>query len=132
MNSKVSLFTNPKSLLKSRGAKRTRSVLYSVFRLLILLSIGYIVIYPVFYMLVTSIRTDRSILDPTRIWIPTEVTWDRYQYVFKAIDYPKSLMATLYLEVASALLEVISCAVIGYGFAGLILEARSCLQLFCF
>jgi hypothetical protein len=116
-NSKVSQFTNPKSLLKMNRAKKTRSVLYSVFRLLILLAIGYIVIYPVFYMLVTSIRTDRSILDPTRIWIPTEVTLDRYQYVFEAIDYPKSLMATLYLEVASALLEVVSCAVIGYGFA---------------
>ena len=55
-----------------RMKKKSIDVLYSVFRLIILLSIGFIIIYPLIYTIVTSLQSKYAFLNSTRIWIPTE------------------------------------------------------------
>lgn len=94
-----------------------RKLAFSVFRLIILLSIGYIVIYPILYMVIASLREPRSFLDPTRIWIPEKLTLDNYATVFKAMDYGKTLLTTVRIEVVSAIFQVAACALPAYGFA---------------
>lgn len=98
--------------------KRGSSIVYSIFRFALLLSIGYIVIYPLLYMIITSITAPSSFVNSTRVWIPTEfLIADNYQKAFYALDYVNAFLSTCRNEIISALLEVASCAVIGYGFA---------------
>lgn len=101
-----------------RYAKMGTNVLYSVFRYALLISIGFIILYPLLYMIVTSIMSTSAFNNSTRVWIPTGFGLkDNYNKAIEALDYGKSLLNTFKLEVVSALLEVVSCAVIGYGFA---------------
>lgn len=101
-----------------RYAKIGTGVVYSLIRYALLVSIGFIIIYPLLYMIVTSIMSPGTFNNSTRVWIPTEVTIQvNYSKAIEALNYFKSLLNTFKLEVVSALLEVASCAIVGYGFA---------------
>lgn len=101
-----------------RYAKVGTGVVYSIFRFILLMSIGFIILYPLLYMIITSITAPSSFANSTRVWIPTEfLIVDNYQKAFVALDYVNSFLSTVKYEIVSALLEVASCAVIGYGFA---------------
>lgn len=91
---------------------------YKLFRTALLLSIGFIIIYPLLYMIVTSVMSPLSFANSTRVWIPTNFEIkDNFSKAIEAMEYYKSLLNTVKTEVVSALLEVASCAVVGYGFA---------------
>lgn len=99
-------------------AKIGGSVVYAVFRFLLLMSIGFIIIYPLLYMIVTSISAPTSFTNGTRVWIPTEFEIaDNFSKAFYALDFIDSFLNTVKYEVISAALSIASCAVIGYGFA---------------
>ncbi len=101
-----------------RYAKVGTSIVYSLLRYALLISIGFIILYPLLYMIVTSIMSSSAFNNSTRVWIPTEFGLvDNYSKAIEALDYFKSFLNTIKLEVVSALLEVASCAVVGYGFA---------------
>ena len=67
-----------------RRVSRLKHGLYSVARLLILLAIGYIILYPLFYMIVSSISTRDAFLDPGRIWLPSSVTLENFRLRWSA------------------------------------------------
>ena len=101
-----------------RYAKVGTGVLYSLIRYALLISIGFIILYPLLYMVVTSLMSPTAFNNSTRVWIPTELgIKDNFSKAIEALSYGKSLLNTLKLEVVSALLEVASCAIVGYGFA---------------
>ena len=91
---------------------------YSLIRYALLISIGFLILYPLLYMIVTSFMSPTAFNNSTRVWIPTDFAIkDNYSKAIEAMGYFKSFLNTIKLEVVSALLEVVSCAVIGYGFA---------------
>ncbi len=99
-------------------AKSGFSFLYSLFRIIILLSIGYIIIYPLFYMVITSLISGEAYSNSTRVWIPMDFDMSgNYSKAIDCLEYVSTLIYTFKNEILSALFEVISCAVIGYGFA---------------
>lgn len=101
-----------------RYAKVGTNVIYSLIRYALLISIGFIILYPLLYMIVTSLMSPSAFNNSTRVWIPTELNIkDNFSRAIEALDYVSALLNTLKLEVVSALLEVVSCSVIGYGFA---------------
>ena len=99
-------------------AKVGTSAVYALIRYALLISIGFIILYPLLYMIVTSLMTPTAFNNSTRVWIPTEIGMkDNYSKAIEAMGYFKSFLNTIKLEVVSALLEVCSCAIVGYGFA---------------
>ena len=101
-----------------RYAKVGTGLVYSLFRYALLISIGFIIIYPLLYMIVTSVMAPEAFNNSTRVWIPTNFNIkDNYAKTLEALDYVAGLWNTFRLEVVSALIEVVVCAVIGYGFA---------------
>lgn len=118
MNNPLKNISEADRLKALRHTKNITSILYSIFRYVLLLAIGYIILYPLLYMIITSITAPSSFSNSTRVWIPTEfLIGDNYSKAYYALDYFKALWGTVKYEVISALLEVASCAVIGYGFA---------------
>ncbi len=98
--------------------KKSASILYSIFRLVILLSIGFIIIYPLIYTIITSLQSKYAFLNSTRIWIPTEFAIaENYKAAFDAMEYVKSFWSTFKNELLSAGIEVASCAIVAYGLA---------------
>ncbi len=115
------IFTNisePDRLKYKRYAKKGTAIFYSLFRFVMLMSIGFIIIYPLFYMIVTSLVSGEAYRNSTRVWIPTEFdVVQNYIKGWSVLEYGTSFLDTLKFQIVSALIEVASCAVIGYGFA---------------
>lgn len=106
------------SVLSTKTAGRAKRILMSALRLVILLSIGYVIIYPLFYMIVTSLKGVDAYYNNARVWIPTDLNPGfTYPFAAESINYASGLKTTLLYEIGAALLEVLTCAVVAYGFA---------------
>lgn len=82
---------------------------YSVFRIIILLAIGFVILYPLFYMISTSLRSRASFMNSVRVWLPEKLdALTNYRVALKALHYKEGLISSLKYEVLSAVLEIIS------------------------
>ena len=104
-------------LRNTKSLKHASSVAYSVFRLALLIAIGYIVIYPVIYMISSSVKTTAAFTDPSVIYIPKHITFEYYSLALEAIDYKDSIISTVKYEIVSAVIEILICSFIAYGLA---------------
>lgn len=89
----------------------------AVFRFIILAGLGFVIMYPLIYMVSCSFRERRDMNDPTVIWIPRHFTLDVIKETISAMDFGNTLKNTLILNIGCAFVQVLSCAVTGYGFA---------------
>jgi multiple sugar transport system permease protein len=91
-----------------------------VYKLLIytlLISLGYIYLYPVLYMLTNSFMTSSDIINSSIRWIPSSLNWENYRIVWEDIGYLDALKDAVILSVLPAISATVSSAIIGYGFA---------------
>ena len=111
-------FSESDKLKALHYAKNGLAIAYAIIRYALLVSIGFIILYPLLYMIITSIMSPLAFSNSTRVWIPTAINiQDNFAKAFEAIGYAQNLWNTIRFEIVSAFLEVVSCAVIGYGFA---------------
>lgn len=87
------------------------------FAYLMLLNISFVFLFPVLYLLVTSAQTVEDFVDPTVYWIPTKIQWDNYVLAFKGLFYPQALLNSTVVSGLSAVGQVLSASLAGYGFA---------------
>ncbi|MBO1005130.1 carbohydrate ABC transporter permease [Pseudogracilibacillus auburnensis] len=102
---------------RSMIGRRTRSVLGNTFYYLLLLSLSFVFIYPLLYMISQSFMRPQDVADATVQWLPKVFTLENYAEAFKSINYWNGLLNSIWISFGSALLQIISCSFIGYGFA---------------
>lgn len=91
--------------------------LWGILRFIILLGLGYIILYPVLFMLSTAFRPVDQLTDPSVIWVPKTFTLENFTLSIKAMDYLNALKNTVLVGGISSILQILSCACAGYGFA---------------
>ncbi len=115
------------SLSKSKTKENVAKFIVSAFRYLLLISIGYIVLYPLFVMISLSLFSRSDIMDSSVTWIAKMPTFDNFKVAFDAISYPSALLNTIMVGMVSAGLEIFSCAIAAYGFARFKFKERGAL-----
>lgn len=100
-------------MAKKKAGERT----WSFFRFMILLGIGFIVLYPLIYMVSCAFRERSDMNDPTVMWLPRHYTLDVIKDTWRIMDFGSMLKNTMFLNIGCSLVQVMSCAVTGYGFA---------------
>jgi len=98
-------------------AQKTGRGIYSIFRFLLLFGVGFIILYPILYMISMAIRPESQVYDAAVIWIPKDVIIDNIKTAFDEMQYTKSFLTTSGLVLMSSVLQCISCSLVGYGFA---------------
>ena len=104
-------------LTRYQVQKQTKSVLVSVFRYALLISVGYIILYPLFALIAYSIMSRADLLDPSVVWISKTPSFNNFKNAWVGLDYLTGLSRTIIVGVVSAFIEVLSCAIAAYGFA---------------
>lgn len=102
---------------KVKVIKRTKKAISSFFRTLILVEVGFIVLYPVLYMISMAFRPVEQMYNQNVIWIPLSLTMENVYKVWEFMEIPKAAWTTVYLDVLSAVLQTAICCLVGYGFA---------------
>lgn len=93
------------------------SVANSIVRILIVIPVMYVILYPLFTMISTSLQDQFQVLDPSVVWVPKTATFVNYITAIDVLDYWQGLLRTLQVNILSAMIEVAVCAVTAYGFA---------------
>ena len=96
---------------------KIQSIVVSLMRYIFLISVSYVVLYPLFYMISVSLKSEVDSMDASVIWVPKHFSIENFETAFEAMKYVKSFLSTLVIEVFSAAIEVFSCAFVAYGFA---------------
>ena len=104
-------------------------VVIPIVRWVFLLSISYILLYPLFYMISTSVRAPMDFVDTTVMWVPKNFSFYNITKAFDYLDYPKSLLSTIKVEIISAFIEVITCSITAYGLARFEFKEKKILTL---
>ena len=109
----ISIAPEKKVLYKKNAA----NVAVNIVRYFFLLALSYVVLYQLFFMISYSVRPRGDLYNPSVVWIPTSLTFEHFQNAFEQLDYLNTGLVSLWLMEVSALIEVMMCAVVAYGFA---------------
>jgi multiple sugar transport system permease protein len=97
---------------------RTRyGLVINVVLYLLLLAIGFVYLYPLLFMFITSMKSPADLLNPMVKWIPSQLYIENYIKAFHVLDYPKSLLSSLLVSVIPSLIQTVVCSLVGYGLA---------------
>lgn len=113
--------------MHKRIRKQAGRWLFALFRAAFLLGVSYIILFPLLYALSTAFKTTPQLTDPTVTWLPKELTLENFSVAMQVLDYGRAMLTTVLVCIGSALLQVASCALAGYGFARLPFRGRSLL-----
>lgn len=83
----------------------------------LLLGIGFVYIYPLIYMVVSSMMDSTDLVNPTVRWVPSTFYIGNYKVAFKVLEAGKSMGTSVLMAGIPAIFQTASCAIIGYGFA---------------
>lgn len=99
------------------GAKDREGIAPKLIKYVLLIGIGFVYLYPILYMISTSLMSLDDLLDASIKWIPARLYLENYAKAFKVMNFWKSLRDSILIAGVPTLIQVCSCAVIGYGFA---------------
>lgn len=92
-------------------------IVYWIFRIVLMIGISYIVLYPFLTKIAGSVMAPEDFVDVTVRLIPKHFTLDIYRAIASELGYWTAFRNTLILSLITAVLQTAICALIGYGFA---------------
>jgi multiple sugar transport system permease protein len=104
-----------KSILFGSRSKTGILVLLVLYALLV--AIGFVYLYPLLYMFVTSIKSPSDLLNSMIQWIPTQFYIENYVKAYKVLNYPTTLVSSILVSLVPSLIQTAVCSVVGYGLA---------------
>ena len=94
-----------------------QKVATTVFQLVLMVGISYIVIFPFISKITSSIMAPQDFIDVTVRLIPKNISFDIYAAIVKELGYLQALGNTFLLSFSAAVIQMLICSLIGYGFA---------------
>ena len=94
-----------------------KKVVWYLFRLVLLVGIAYLVLFPFISKIMGSFMAPEDFIDATVILIPKNWTVDMYKYIFLELNYTTGFLNTLMLAGSTAVLQTFVCAFVSYGLA---------------
>ena len=89
----------------------------SAARALLLFGLCFMIIQPLLTRFGTSLMAEKDLYDSTVVLVPRNPTLDNYRIVFELTDFPRSMLNTLWTSLMVSVFQVVSCTLVGYGFA---------------
>ncbi len=103
--------------LQNTVQKKAAAIIWKIFRFLLLIGICYIFLFPVLYMMSIAVRGPDTVNDPSIVWIPREISFSSIKTAIEILEYPRAILTTSVISIGSTLGSLLSCALVGYGFA---------------
>ena len=104
-------------------------VVLAVFRMILMIGISYIVLFPFLTKISGSFMAAEDFATSTVGLIPQHFSLDIYRSIIKELNYWDAFGNTLALSLITALIQTFVCCLIGYGFAKFKFKGRGFLFL---
>lgn len=99
------------------GSRSRRGVVFSAVLYALLVAIGFVYLYPLLFMFVTSIKSPADLLNPMVQWVPNEIHVGNYAKALRVLNYPVALMNSILSSVGPSVLQTAVASLVGYGLA---------------
>ncbi|MBI2941938.1 MAG: carbohydrate ABC transporter permease [Chloroflexi bacterium] len=104
----------PASQRRARVRLARNALSYAILGLL-----SCVMALPLFWMLSTSLKTYRNVYAFPPQWIPNPVAWENYAEALSVVPFPLYFRNTMLIAVLVMAGNLVTCAVVAYGFARL-------------
>lgn len=101
----------------SLGKQKRQEILKKTLLYALLISIGFVFLYPFLYMFINSFMSPEDLMNPAISWIPSKIYLENYEKAFTTLEFGKSFWNSLYISLIAAVLQTAVAAVTGYGLA---------------
>ncbi len=105
--------SNTKSIITT-GFK---NFMITLFRVIVLVGISYVIIGPVLGIVSRSFFSDADNYNSMVYLIPQSPTLERYKLASETLDYIKTVSGSLLYSLSLMVIQVVMCSMAGYGFA---------------
>ncbi len=114
-----SALNNEATALNERQAisNGIKGFLMMLFRLTIIIGVCYVIMGPVFSIIANSFFSNKDAYNPMVYLIPQNPTLERYELAIKIMDYVPTMLKSLAYSFVLMLLQILTCSMVGYGFA---------------
>ena len=128
-------YFTPEQIRYNRN-QRLLGAVWPIFRGLIIFGLGFVIMYPLIFMLSTAFRPNTQMSDPSIVWLPKTLTLQNIKETAHVMKYDSwdwshllenTILNTIVLNVVSSVLQVITCSITGYGFARFKFKGRNAL-----
>lgn len=102
---------------KVKLKKYTMKYVVSVIRLIFIIGMCFVVLFPLFQKIVLSIMASTDLYDATVSYIPKHLTVSNYSAAWTKLGGTATFLRTIGLTVTTSVLIVISSTLVGYGLA---------------
>lgn len=99
------------------GTRSRNGILFTVFVYVLLVSLGFVYLYPILHMIITSVKSLPDLLDPSVSWIPTELSLENFKSAFQVMNFTDALIDTTQIALFPTIAQTAVCALTGYGLA---------------
>jgi len=103
-----------------------RSLLEKAAFYAVLAAVMVMVLFPIYWMVVTSIKTEGEVITKVPVWIPSVVTIQHYKQVIIDMDFLRYLLNTGIVSVLAVMLSLVAGSFTAYALARLPLPAKVC------
>jgi len=91
--------------------------IWKLARFVLLVGLAFIIVYPLLFRFIVSIKSLADNADPTVLFIPRNPTFFNYKTVFDAINYPRVFLNTVLFASMTSFFQMASCLLVAYGLA---------------
>lgn len=102
---------------KMLGSREHSGFLIALVKYVLLIGIGFVYIYPLLYMFVTSIMSLEDLIDTSIKWIPNHIHIENYVSALNVMKFKETLFDSFYIPLIPTVIQVVVCSTVGYGFA---------------
>jgi len=99
------------------GNRTKYGLIFNILLYLLLMAIGFVYLYPLLFMFVTSIKSPGDLLNPMVQWVPTELFLGNYEKAYRVLNYSKTLVSSILVSLVPSLIQAAVCSLVGYGLA---------------
>lgn len=94
-----------------------KKVVYMIFKIILLVGISYVILYPYISKIFGSFMVKSDFEDVTVILLSKHPTLDQYKYIITENGYFRALLNTFIISLSVAILQTVACALVAYGLA---------------
>lgn len=99
------------------GDRTSYGLIFTILLYTLLIAIGFVYLYPLLFMFVTSMKSPDDLLNPMVQWIPSQLYWGNYEKAFRVLDYVNTLRSSILISLLPSLIQTAVCSLVGYGLA---------------
>ncbi|MCR5511660.1 MAG: carbohydrate ABC transporter permease [Lachnospiraceae bacterium] len=86
-------------------------------RFILLFGMCFMILQPILNKISVSFMTEQDLYNPIVISIPEHFTTDNYKLAAELMNYRKGIVNSFIISLTIAILQIIVCTLVGYGFA---------------